>query len=205
MRRAAAFLLSFLLTINIYAQADDDDDIPAEPDWEIFVPELYTRGDQTFMMSLGLAFPTVFFGPGVDNNRHNLSAIGGGGSLIYSYFLTPDISIGGELGGMFIGTVGRNNVFMIPVGVRVCYQFLVAQRFEIPVTMTMGVNWHRYLDQGYFGFFMRLGAAIFYRWNADWSFGLKTSWGWHPQWIANRDQNVHGNFVDLRFAVRYHF
>jgi len=201
MKKAAALILLVFLAMPAFAQWDDDD-IPFDPEWDIFITEVYARGDQTFMIALGLTFPTLFMNQG--NRLPNNLNLGGTGTLTYMFFLDSRISVGGTLGLMFNSTIGENMVFMIPLGIRTSYQLLFG-RFEFPLHVTLGVNWHRYLDFTYFGYFMQFGTGAFFRFGPDWSFGVDTSWGWHPQWTGSRRTTVHGNFVNLLFAARFHF
>jgi hypothetical protein len=209
MGKAGAFLLLVLLGFwgpLLYAQEEEEpgEDAPIESDWDIYMPELYTRGDQTFSISLGLIFPTVFFNNGA-KIPHNFSPpVGGTGSLAYNYFFGSHFNVGGEIGGMFNYTLGKSTVFIIPIGMRVGYQFIL-KRFEFPLTMTIGFAPQRYLEQGYFGFFMKWGAAAYFRFSPDWSFGLNSNWCWFPEWTKEPSKNVDGNIVDLTLSVRYHF
>jgi hypothetical protein len=207
MRKAWAFLLVLLLILGkfgtgLYAQENEDP--PIESDWEIYAPEFYSRGDQTFIISLGLIFPTLFFNQG-EVISHNFSPpLGGTASLSYNYFLNSHVSLGGEIGGMFNYTVGQNTVFIIPIGARLGYQF-VYRRFEFPFTLTVGIAPQRYLDQGYFGLFVKGGGSVYYRFNPDWSFGANANWSWFPQWTKDSKNNVDGNIVDVTISARYHF
>jgi len=205
MQKAAAFLFLLFLCFTLYAQ-DEDDDIygPIESEWDIYMPELYSRGDQTFLISLGCVFPAVFLNNGKVIEHNFVPPVGGTGSLAYNYYWGPHFSIGGEISGLFNSTLGQNTVFMIPMGFRVGYQFIV-WRFEFPLTMTLGINWHRYLNLGYFGYYMKFGGSIYYRFNPDWSFGINTNWGWYPEWTNEPKKNVDGNIIDLTVSVRYHF
>jgi hypothetical protein len=198
----------FLCVSVIHAQEDDETDegdLPIDSEWDYYMPELYSRGDQTFMISLGMIFPTVFLnneGKRIDHNF--VPPVGGSGSLSYNYFLGSNFFIGGEISGMFNPTLGQNTVFIIPLGLRAGYQFIF-WRLEFPMTLTLGMSWHRFLDEGYFGMYMKAGGAVYYRFNPDWSFGLNSNWCWFPEWTNDWKKNVHGNIVDLNFSVRYHF
>jgi hypothetical protein len=213
MQRASAFFLILLLGLGglggrLYAQEEEEPgsggEAPIESDWGIYSTELYTRGDQIFIISLGVVFPTLFMREGAVI-EHNISPpVGGTGSLAYNYFLNSNFSVGGEVGGMFASTVAQNVMYIIPIGLRLGYQFVVG-RFEFPITMTLGGSFHRYLNLGYFGFFMKGGGGVFYRFNPDWSFGVNFNWGWYPQWVGDPKQDIQGNIVDLTVAVRYHF
>ena len=204
MQKALAFLLLLLLCVSLYAQEDDDIYGPIDSDWDIYMPELYSRGDQTFIISLGCTFPTIFINNGEKIDHNFVPPVGGTGSLAYNYFFSSNISLGGEISGIFNSTLGQNTVFMIPIGLRVGYQFIL-WRFEFPLTLTLGVNWHRYLNLGYFGYYMKFGGAVYYRFNPDWSFGITTNWGWYPELTNDRSKDVHGNIIDLTLSVRYHF
>ncbi len=206
---ARNFALAVLTAgIAVFASAQQADgaaagETPAiESDWAAIQPALYNKGDQTFVISLGTIFPTVFYGPsgGIDNNVK----VGGTGFLNYNYFIDAHISLGGEVGGMFAGTLGENMLYMVPFGFRGGYQFIVG-RFEFPLSLTVGAVSQGYLDLGYFGLFLKPAAAAYWRFSPDWSFGLNAAWWWVPQWMDDPAETVYGNFLDLTLAARYHF
>jgi len=208
MQKAGAFLLLLLLGMPILLNAQEwsepDDEPSIESDWEIYSPDLYSAGDKTFIISIGTVFPTVFLNNG-EVIEHNFSPpVGGTGSLAYNYFLGSHLFIGGEVGGMFFSTLGLNTAFIIPLGARVGYQFLL-WRFEFPLNLTLGMTWHRFLNLGYYGFYMKGGGAAYYRFNSEWSFGLNANWFWFPEWTNEPKKNVDGNIIDLTLSVRYHF
>ena len=181
--------------------SDPDDELPAIV-WDSYVPDVYRAGDKILTISAGVLFPTVFTGRGLEGNGSNIN-IGGMGSFVFSYFLTPRWFVGGELAGMFASTGGRNMVFIIPIGPRVGYQFVLG-RFEFPLALMVGAAPQKYLDKGYFGLIIKPSASGFFRFNPDWSFGLNTSWWLLPQWPEN-GKNVLGNFLELTLSARYHF
>jgi len=198
---ALFFLLLVGLPILLFAQSDDPS---VEPDWEIIESELYTRGDQTFNISLGTVFPIVFVNNGNKIVNNISPPVGGTGNLSYNYFLNAHLFLGGEIGGMFMPTLADNTLFIIPLGARVGYQFIV-KRFEFPISAVIGVSWHRYLNLAHFNFFMKGGGAAYFRFNADWSFGLGVNWYWLPEWTDDRSKTVHGNILDTTLSARYHF
>ncbi|MDR0486988.1 MAG: hypothetical protein LBG91_01940 [Treponema sp.] len=210
MRKAGIilFLLLLGLSVLLYAQEEDspEDEGPSiGAEWDdLYAPDLYIKGDQTFIMSIGTAFPAVFFNNGKVINHNLEPPVGGTGSLSYNYFFGARFFVGGEICGMFMPTLGVNTLFVIPLGVQAGYQFTL-RRFEFPLTAGLGMVWHRYLDFGYYGFYMKGGAAAYFRFNSDWSFGLNANWRWLPEWTKDPKENVDGNIVDLRLSVRYHF
>jgi hypothetical protein len=208
MPKAGAFLLPLLLLGGlVFAQEEeepgDEERAPIESDWSDYMPSLYSRGDQTFTISLGLIFPVVFLKDGAAIT-HNLFPVGGTGNLSYNFFFGSHFFAGGEVGIMFDSTLRKNTLFIIPIGLRGGYQF-VLKRFEFPLALTLGFAPQRYLDLNYLGFFVKPSASAFFRFNPDWSFGINTAWWWVPQWTAERDKNIDGNFIDVTFSARYHF
>ncbi|MDR1057922.1 MAG: hypothetical protein LBL43_00065 [Treponema sp.] len=212
MRRICSFVLGlmfFTILLPLYAQEEDGEEesppeiITEDPDWEGLAPTLYSEGDKTFIITLGLLLPTYFGGDSISGNRHNLRPLGGTGSLAFNYFMSPHIFWGVELGGMFLGTRGENMFFMVPFGLRVGYQFIF-RRFEFPLTLMIGGAPQKYLEKGYFGFILKPEAAVFWRFNPDWSFGFNTNWWFVPQRPKN-GKNAIGNFIELTFSARYHF
>lgn len=195
-------------------QEDDDEDYPSddaaiESDWDGYMPSLYSAGEQTFTISLGTIFPAVFFNNG-KTVPHNFSPpVGGAGSLAYNHWLGAHFNLGGEIGVKFNYTLAQNTVFIIPIGLRVGWQFVI-RRFEFPLALTVGVAPQRYLNLGYAGFFMKGAASAFYRFNPDWSFGLNADWSWYPQWPLrdgkrDPDKDMDGNIIGVTISARYHF
>jgi hypothetical protein len=98
-------------------------------------------------------------------------------------------------------------LYMIPFGLRVGYQFVV-NRFEFPLSLMVGAAPQRKLEEGYFGPILKPGASAFWRFNADWSFGLNAAWWFVPQWPKPESgvrHSVYGNFLELTLSARYHF
>jgi hypothetical protein len=205
MLKAEAIILSILIGFPIMLSAQDESENPSnEPGWDYYYDDMFTRGDQTFIITLGTIFPTVFLHNGEKIN-HNISPpIGGTGSLSYNYYLTNHIFAGAEVMGMFLYTLGGNPLFIIPLGARAGYQFNV-WRFEIPLNMGMGMVWHRYLNSKYYGFYLKGGASAFFRATLSWSFGINTNWYWLPEWTSDKSMNVYGNVLDITLSARYHF
>jgi hypothetical protein len=80
----------------------------------------------------------------------------------------------------------------------------VVRRFEFPLTLMIGAAPQRYLEKGYFGLIIKPAASAFFRFNADWSFGLNAQWWILPQWPAN-GKDATGNFLELSLSALYHF
>ena len=207
MSRTWSLILLLLLFFTGYLLAQEEppsDERPESPpidsEWIDYQTTVYTRGDKTFTITLGLIIPTYF--SGIAEEGHGLS-LGGTGCLAFSYFLSPHIYFGGELSGMFAGTRGGNMLYIIPFGLRIGYQFILG-RFEFPVSFMIGAAPQKYLEEGYFGLILKPGASAFFRFNPEWSFGLNAIWWFLPQWPKN-GQDAYGNFLEVTLSARYHF
>ncbi|MDR2601402.1 MAG: hypothetical protein LBC53_02980 [Spirochaetaceae bacterium] len=207
------FLSAFLPAQEQEEEVEDDANKKA-PAWSKSYAAPYTKGDQTFSISVGLLLPmfmvnndgTVIsgYGPQADDMHIN---IGGTGSLSYVHFITPSFFLGGELQGSFSGTLAEKLLYFIPIGIKSGYQF-VAGRFEFPLSVLIGMATHKYSvsgDPAYWGFFVRPQASLFFRFNNDWSFGINAGWWWTPEWTDEPKKNVDGHFLDIMLAARYHF
>ncbi|MDR3247221.1 MAG: hypothetical protein LBT39_00415 [Treponema sp.] len=185
---------------------DEEEEVPSEGDWAGFIPSLYSRGDQAFNISLGVTIPTVFTNADGDfkqSIQQNI-LVGGTGSLSYDYFLGSHFFVGGELQGMFASTKGDHMLFIIPINVRIGYQF-VFRRFEFPLSLGLGIAPQKLQEFDYLGFFAKPKASIFFRFNPEWSFGINTAWWWVPEITEKRAEWIYGNFFEATIAVRYHF
>jgi len=202
----------------LYAQEEEqqeennpyDEDTSVEPDWDGYMPELYSRGDQTITVSAGVIFPVLSY-----NNGHRIDPnfkppVGGSvGPLAYSYFVNAHLFFGAEVGFKFNYTLGKNVAFFIPIGLQAGWQF-VLRRFEIPIKMVIGVAPQRYLNMSYVGLFVKGGTAVYFRFNPNWSFGIGSDWNWYPQWPKENgrpdpSRNINAHIVSLTLTARYHF
>jgi hypothetical protein len=186
-----------------------DDDDGYYSDWDGYIMELYSRGDQTFTMSLGASFPVIFLNDGTIVDHHIKPPVGGTGSLGYNYFLNARLFLGAEIGVQIYYTLGQNTLFLVPIGFRGGWQFRF-NRFEFPLGVTVGMVIHRYLNFNYLGLFVKGGASGYFRFSPDWSFGLSADWNWFPQWPMDngtpvRHKNMDANTVGVTLAARYHF
>jgi hypothetical protein len=197
-------LLLFPLAAQDFDEGEDagegDPGLPIDSDWPDVMPELYSRGDKLFSISIGPVLPTVFIyeDGGVKNGN---IGVGGGGSLAYTYFFNGHLFIGGELGGMFAITKAKNALFIVPIGLRLGYQLILGS-LEFPFSLLVGFAPQTYLEKNFFGLFVKPSASAYWRFNPDWSFGLDVAWLWVPQWA---ERTAHGNFLELSLSARYHF
>jgi hypothetical protein len=208
-RRGIPLLLIGLILgagIPAFSQEGDGEprESPIESDWSGLTPTLYAQGDMLFGMSLGAFFPTLFFDDQGDLYESNISVAGGLGSLSFNYFLGPHVFLGGEVNFMRAGTKMGNLLYLIPLGFRAGYQFILSP-FEFPVSLMVGMIPQSYLGKNYFGLVIKPMVSAFWRFSPGWSFGLNAAWLWVPQWPKDPAQIRYGNFFELTLSARYHF
>jgi hypothetical protein len=208
-------LVFFALAFGVYAQEEDDNEddiITIESDWASANFGAYSMGDQTFTINISIVNPLFYIDERSGYLNANMS-MGGMGALGYTYFLNAHFFLGMELSGMFCATEGKNMYFIIPIGIRAGYQFVV-KRFEFPLALEIGVAPQTHSQLSYFGFFSKAIGSVYFRFNPEWSFGLNTSFWWVPQWTDkvretlsgyNNNINIHGFFWEAGLAARYHF
>ncbi|MDR2922303.1 MAG: hypothetical protein LBU85_03045 [Treponema sp.] len=187
----------------------EDDGSQTEDGFNLYIPDLYSKGDQTITISLGTVFPTVFYVNGAVKPHNIKPPVGGVLSLAYCRFLGPNLFLGGEAGFLSAYTLGQGILFIIPIGFRAGWQF-VLHRFEIPLYAAIGIAPQRYLDLGYFGMYLKGAASAYFRYNSNWSFGLNIDWSWYPQWPMKDgkrtpEKDVYANILGVTLSARYHF
>jgi len=163
----------------------------------------YANGDKNFCITLGVLFPLARTFPHQDTDTKNIN-IGGTGSLSYTYFLTPLFFIGGEIQGSFTSTIGKNWLFMFPIGLKGGVQF-VYKSFEFPLSLAVGMAPQSYTDQTIMGMYLKPSVSAFYRINSDWSFGMNTAYWLVSEWPKDHNYDAYGHFIELTLTARYHF
>ncbi len=204
-------ILVFALIPTITAQANQPapkepapgDEYPTDSeDGEYgFVP--IRKGDQYIRVGAGIEVPLFNIGPDGIETDTNMN-IGGTGIIGYSRFLTPRISLGGELAFAFNSTLGENMFLSLPLTLKGTYEF-VMRDFRFPVSVSVGGALHNYRSRHFFGPILKPEVGAYYQYSPEWSFGLVTAWNVLPQWYDNSADNRVGNMLDVTMNLRYHF
>jgi hypothetical protein len=208
-------LLFAAFSFPAFAQDSEEDNeeenrSPIISTWTADNMSLYTRGDQLFWINIGILIPLFVTDNKGDKMERNIK-LGGAGSLAYSYFLNSHLYLGAELQGSFSVTKARKFMYMVPIAVKVGYQFLVS-RFEFPLSVAIGGCSQTYDNtNNIYSMFIKPQASAFFRFNPEWSFGLNVEWWVVPQ--ITKDENkkrtpqydATGHFMEISLAARYHF
>jgi hypothetical protein len=129
---------------------------------------------------------------------------GGEGMLGYLRFLNSFVAIGGSVGFDYHATIGGNIFYYIPVSLKALCQ-VTYQKFEFPVSLSVGGAWQSYTDRTYFGLFIKPELAAYYRAFPNWSFGLLGGCMFIPQIYDNSKDNRTGVIANVGISARYHF
>ena len=198
MKKRVLLLLLAIATFSIPAIAQ------TESDDEIFVP-VYSLGDQTLRINLGLFVPLFFFGDGFDPARLTL---GGAGSLAWESYLSNEVTVGVEVGGSFSFTENRRTLFMLPVAARGSY-ILSFYPIEVPLTLAAGFNFSRVADAQKVDPFVKAGTSFLWNYSSQWAFGANLFYWFVPQIYtasspAGADATRYGNFLEFTLSALYH-
>jgi len=160
-------------------------------------------GDQFIRIGLGLTLPMWIHGPDGFNSETNIFP-GGTGYIGFTRYLTPRISLGGEVSFLFNATVGENMFFALPLLARISKVF-VLKDLHFPISLGIGGAFQSYNNINYFGFAIKPEAGAWYQFTPEWSFGLSAGLLVLPQFYNNSDHNRTGSFLDVVASIRYHF
>ncbi|MFO8063596.1 MAG: hypothetical protein R6V29_03085 [Spirochaetia bacterium] len=183
---------------------EPDEELPEGEPVEDYAPT-YSLGDQTLAINMGLFIP-LFYSGGPDGTANANLSLGGTGSLQWNSYLNNNMTLGGELSGMFAFTPNERALFMVPLTVRYSYIFR-AYPFEFPLHIGAGVNFSRLEEQGKIDPIVKPGASVLWNMNPDWAFGLNLTYWWVPQWYTGdlSDDTRYGNFLETTLSAVYHF
>ncbi|MDR3131111.1 MAG: hypothetical protein LBU18_06145 [Treponema sp.] len=201
-RAVMLIFFGWALVFTIPAQEDGGgEEIPVEPEWTGPLLGPYAQGDFMFTISAGMLFPVLFLDETGEAYNGNIK-LGGQITLGLNYFLSPNIFLGAELVGAFSNSV-NNMILQFPFGFRAGYQFIF-RKLELPVSFMIGAISQNYITKHYLGLFLKPEAAVYWRFNTDWSFGVNAGWWLVPEWPKDGPEyNRYGNFLNLTISARY--
>jgi len=173
-------------------------------------PSQYSLGDQTLSINAGLFVPlfllptgTWFLAPSGGNGPAHLS-LGGVGSFSWAAYLSPQVRVGADIGGTFSFSPNSNALLMLPIVARGSYVFTVYP-FEIPITLGVGMNIIKYVDQTTIDLLLRPGVSFYWIFSSSWSFGVNLNYWLDMQFAPDPSQSRTANFLEVSLGALYHY
>jgi hypothetical protein len=166
-------------------------------------PPQYTLGDQTLSINGGLFIPLFFLGPQFSMASTNLS-LGGVGSLNWAAYVMPQLRVGVEVGGSFSFSPNMNALLTLAVTPKASWIFTFYP-FEVPVSLGMGMNIVKYIDQSTIDLFVKPGISLFWIFSSSWSFGLNAMYWWDMMFASDSTYSRSGNFLEISLCALYHY
>ncbi len=172
----------------------------------VFAIEGHQLGDQTLAVSAGLMAPLFF--QEFDGTAHDTNlTLGGMGELQWAAYVSPDIRIGLDIAGSFARSPNDRTLFLMPITAKVAY-VLGISRFEFPIFLGAGINIVRYREWSHVDLILKPGAAGYWRYDSNWSFGLSLVW-WLDFQPATASQDPSqarmGDFLMISPSLFYNF
>lgn len=196
-RRAAALLAIIVLLCPVLGFAQEEQ--------QTAPMGVYSMGQQSFALSLGMFIPLFFmdFG-GAILDTTNLS-LGGFGSLQWGVHLDNHWLIGAEVGGSFSKSVQENFMYNLAITAKASY-IIHAFPFEFPIFIGAGMDIVKYGAQSHLDFILKPGFASMWKYNVNWGFGLNVVYWWVPQpWPEDPSMALMGNFLEVSATAQYNF
>jgi len=195
-RRAAAVLAIGLVLCPVLLSSQEAERPAAT--------SVYSLGQQSFALSLGLFIPLFFMdfdGAVLDTNL----SLGGFGSLQWGIHLDNHWLVGAEIGGIFSKSLQENIMYMLAITAKGAYIFH-AFPFEFPVFLGVGMDIVKYGAQSHLDFILKPGFASLWKYNVNWGFGLNVIYWWVPQpWAEEPSKGLMGNFLEVSLTAQYSF
>jgi hypothetical protein len=127
--------------------------------------------------------------------------------LEWHAYVSRAFRLGIEVGGSFSFGVNARALVMLPITVKAGY-LLSASRFEFPLFLALGGNIIRYREWSHIDFIAKAGLGGYWRYDANWSFGLNLVWWLDFQATTENqppEQARMGNFLEISPSLFYHF
>jgi hypothetical protein len=168
--------------------------------------EIYSLGQQSITLSLGLHIPLFFLsfeGQGYPTNL----ALGAAGGLQWGIHLDNHFMVGAEIGGAFAKSELDNLLLMLPIVAKGTYIFHIFP-IEIPVSLGIGMNLIKYQSQSHIDLILKPDVSPMWKYNSSWSFGLNIAYWWVFQFATGNqdaDKARMGHFLSIMPTAQYNF
>jgi hypothetical protein len=199
-RVAAQLLLLVLLSCVLGPLLPAQTTQPKAPEQAVVQPTR-TLGDQVLQISAGPMIPLFF--QSLTGVAATGLTLGGTGSLQWNAYVSKAVRVGLEVGGMFDFSRRHNTLLMVPFTAKASY-VLSAYPFEFPISVGVGANIVKYVDDVYVDPIVTPGVGVFWQFDVTWSFGLNVVYWWVPH-ISTAVDTRFGNFLSITLSALYNF
>ena len=178
----------------------------------------YDAGSQMFTINVGPTVPfftyngsdnKAYFWPGInpeDELINTNALVGGIGSISYQVFLSPYWALGGELGYQFNYVTGTDIYASVPINVKVSYYPVQTGRFDLPISLGIGLNYISFKDSSKLSFSAKIEFGGIYYFNDEWGLGLLAGLNFVPDVYLTKDRGIYSGidaFIPIAVSVAY--
>ena len=178
----------------------------------------YDAGSQMFTINVGPTVPfftyngsdnKAYFWPGInpeDELINTNALVGGIGSISYQVFLSPYWALGGELGYQFNYVAGTDIYASVPINVKVSYYPVQTGRFDLPISLGIGLNYISFKDGSKLSFSAKIEFGGIYYFNDEWGLGLLAGLNFVPDVYLTKDRGIYSGidaFIPITVSVAY--
>lgn len=178
----------------------------------------YDAGSQMFTINVGPTVPfftyngsdnKAYFWPGInpeDELINTNALVGGIGSISYQVFLSPYWALGGELGYQFNYVAGTDIYASVPINVKVSYYPVQTGRFDLPISLGIGLNYISFKDSSKLSFSAKIEFGGIYYFNDEWGLGLLAGLNFVPDVYLTKDRGIYSGidaFIPITVSVAY--
>ena len=193
-------LIFIFTTLPLAAQEEEE-----QPRYSAVIRSL---GDKSLSISAGLLFPFFLQDEwgGISSFDNQLS-LGAAGSLEWNGYLNKQMTLGGQLSGIFAFTPNNRLFTMIPLTVK--YSFILdLYPLTIPLNLMAGISFNNLDNLFQLTPFVKPGVTFYWNFNAQWALGLNLAYWWVPENHFGgqlKGQSRFGNFLELSLSLLTHF
>ena len=193
-------LLLIGATLPLFSQTGEEN--PQPP------PVIRSLGDKALSLNIGLFIPLFLQDSQGDiTSFTDRLTLGPVGSLEWSGYLNKQMTLGGQLSGMFAFTPNNRIFSMIPLTVK--YSFILdSYPLTIPFSLMAGISFNNLNDLFQLTPIIKPGFAFFWHLDAQWALGLNLAYWWVPEYHGDgelKDHSRFGSFLELSFSLLTHF
>jgi len=170
----------------------------------------YEIGDQTFTFQAGIDESLFLYFPVTNEfltGENTKTDLGGYGSISYSSFFTPSLSLGGELGYSFNYSIEQNLLTTVPLLARLNYYMVQTGKFDLVAGLGLGISFTRYDENLFVTPQMELSITPSYFITENWGIGIETTFSSSIEFYGanseKHDDTVITGFMPISLKMSY--